>query len=226
MGRGKPVEIAGHTFTTLGEFKKYVGKLLDDLPLGGVVPEPHHSFLLQLVQRHARASDKIGAGIAHFKVLTNTFYGGSTRCFHLFRVDGTHSDFSYVKCISTPTPWEEFTDALRSAVMDQIIAVREAAFGSSEVILCPIKNISMSRNVTHLDHVAPYTFEALVKQFMDEEWLHEENPPATVGGDNKIGRRLADKEMEDRWRYFHATHAKLRVISKEAHMEATYGQKT
>ncbi len=223
MGRGKSVTIGSQTFQTMEEFKVYVRKLLYDLEQGAVVQEPHHSFLYQLVLRHKEAAEKIGSGIKHFKVLTNTNYGGKNRCFYLFRVDGTHTDFSYQKCIATPTPWQEYNDALRTAVVDQVMAARELAFGRSEEILCPIKNIMMTRSACHVDHVAPDTFSSLVERFNDEEWIHEQIPPSTGGGDNACGRRLMDKGLEERWRYFHRLHAKLRVISKEAHREVTVG---
>lgn len=220
MGRGKPVTVDGMTFQTTGEFKAYVQKLLVDLEQGVVVKEPFHSFLCQLVLRHPEAADKIGMGIKHFKVLTNTNYGGKNRCFYLFRVDGTHTDFSYQKCVSTPTPWQEYIDALRSTVMDHFVQTREDMFGQNEEILCPIKNIMITRSVSYCDHVAPYTFSALVDRFNDEEWIHEQNPPMTEGGDRTCGRRLQDKGTEERWRYFHVMNAKLRIISKEAHREA------
>lgn len=219
MGRGKPVTIEGMVFPTNGTFNLYVQKLLNDLPQGSVIEEPHHAFLCQLVKRHPEAADKIGSGISHFKVLTNANYGGKNRCFYLFRTDGTHTDFSYRKCVPTPTPWEEYVDALRAAVMDQLIAAREAAFGSQDEILCPVKKTMMTRSVSHPDHVAPDTFSALVERFNDEEWIHEENPPQTEGGDNSCGRRLVDKGIEERWQYFHRVNAKLRIISKEAHRE-------
>lgn len=221
MGRGKPVTVGGMSFDTTGAFKDYVQKLLTDLPQGVIIEEPFHSFLCEFVQRHHEAADKVGSGIKYFKVLTNTNYGGKNRCFYLFRTDGTHTDFSYQKCVRTPTPWQEYTDALRSSVMDQIIEARERAFGLNDEILCPIKKAMMTRSASHTDHIAPDTFAALMERFNDEEWIHEENPPSTQGGDNACGRRLMDKGLEERWRYFHKANAKLRVISKEAHREVT-----
>lgn len=221
MGKVKPIEIAGQTFPSTGDFKIYLQKLLNDLPQGVVLGEPHHTFLCHIVRRHPSAADKIGAGIKHFKVLTNANYGGRNQCFYLFRVDGTFTDFSYQKCVRPPTPWQEYYDALHSTIMDRIMEVREEAFGSNEEILCPIRKTSMTRSVCHVDHVHPDTFVALVERFNDEEWIHEETAPATEGSDLKCGRKLVDKGLEERWRFFHRTHAKLRVISKEAHREVT-----
>lgn len=221
MGRGKPVSINGQEFATSAEFKAYIQKILAEMQQGAVVLDPIHTFLCHLIRRHPEAADKIGVGIDHFKVLTNTNYGGKNRCFYLFRFDGTHTDFSYQKCVPTPTPWQEYVDALRSTIMDHLIAAREARFGPREEILCPIKNIMINRSVSYIDHLTPDTFEALVDRFNDEEWIHPENAPLTEGEDKTCGRRLQDKGLEERWRYFHKVNAKLRIISKEAHREVT-----
>jgi uncharacterized protein DUF3223 len=223
VGRSTPVEVAGWTFSSIGDFRSHLKKLLNELPQGVVLGEPHHTFLCHMVRRHPSAADKIGTGIKHFKVLTNANYGGKNRCFYLFRIDGTFTDFSYQKCVTPPTPWQEYYDALRSAVMDQIMEARDQAFGSGDEILCPIRNTPMTRSASHVDHIHPDTFAALVERFNDEEWLHEEAPPMTEGGDLKCGRKLVDKGLEERWRFFHRAHAKLRVISKEAHREVTVG---
>lgn len=221
MGRSKPVEIAGLSFPTTEAFKEHVRGLLHQFQQGHVIGEPHHSFLCQLVKRHPEAAEKIGPGIKHFKVISN--YVHRTPCFCLVRTDGTFTDFSYMKCITPPTPWREYVDALRCAVADQIIEAREEAFGFEEEIRCPLQGILMTRNMTHVDHVPPDTFSVLVERFNDEEWIHEADPPGTTEGDNESGRQLVDKGLEERWRYFHKVHAKLRVISREAHQAVTTG---
>lgn len=223
MGRGKSVSINGQNFATTAEFKTHIQKLLAEIPQGVIIEEPHHSFLCHLVRRHKEAADKIGTGIKYFKVLTNTNYGGKNRCFYLFRKDGTQTDFSYQKCVSMPTPWEEYLDALRATVMDHLVAAREMAFGDNEEILCPVRKVMMTRSVSYTDHTEPDTFLALVDRFNEEEWIHEVNPPLTEGNDLTCGRNLEDKGLEERWRYFHKMNAKLRVISKEAHREVTVG---
>lgn len=219
VGKSTPVEIAGQTFPSIGDFKDHLKKLLNDLPQGSTLGDPHHTFLCHLIRRHPNAAEKIGMGIKNFKVLTNTNYGGKNRCFYLFRIDGTFTDFSSQKCAAPLTPWQEYYDALRSVVMDQLMQVRDQAFGLNEEILCPVKRTLMTRSASYVDHVHPDTFTALVERFNDEEWIHEEIPPQTEGRDLKCGRKLVDKGLEDRWRFFHSTHAKLRVISKEAHRE-------
>jgi hypothetical protein len=96
MGRrGNQLTIAGQSFETQKAVNLVIKELLNTQPLKVVIPEPHHSFLCALIARHPRATEKIGAGIRHFTV-EHALHG--TRCFYVTRVDGTRSDFSYLKC--------------------------------------------------------------------------------------------------------------------------------
>ena len=55
-----------------------------------------NAFLLELLKKHPRAVEKIGAGVKHFTVENAK---GGTRCFYVIRADGSRSDFSFMKCL-------------------------------------------------------------------------------------------------------------------------------
>lgn len=96
MSRSKPLTIGEKSFETQGAANLYIKELLNRQPLKVILPEPQHSFLFALLSRHPRAMEKIGPGIKHFTV-EHAAYG--TRCFYLARVDGSDTDFSYLKCV-------------------------------------------------------------------------------------------------------------------------------
>jgi len=96
MPRSKPVIIGEKQFKTQTEANHFLQELLNRQPIKTVIPEPDHSFLCALISRHPRAPGKIGPGIRHFTVEL-ALHG--TRCFYLTRVDGSHTDFSYFKCV-------------------------------------------------------------------------------------------------------------------------------
>jgi hypothetical protein len=96
MGRAKPVTIGEKSFGTRNDANGFIQELLNDQPLKVAIPEPHHSFLCSLVSRHPNVAEKVGPGIQHFTV-EPALHG--TRCFYLTRVDGTKTDFSYLKCV-------------------------------------------------------------------------------------------------------------------------------
>jgi hypothetical protein len=96
MGRAKPVTIGERSFGTRNDANGFIQELLNDQPLKVAIPEPHHSFLCSLISRHPHVTEKVGPGIQHFTV-EPALHG--TRCFYLTRVDGTKTDFSYLKCV-------------------------------------------------------------------------------------------------------------------------------
>ncbi|MFF0736929.1 DCL family protein [Streptomyces chartreusis] len=64
------------------------------------VTDPTHiAFLTALVQRHPEAEEKIGTGIAGFKVQVNPDGTGNTRCFWVIHPDGNATHFSFKSCL-------------------------------------------------------------------------------------------------------------------------------
>ena len=96
MAKCKAVSVGTQHFNKQKDADFFVRELLNGQPLKVAIPEPHHSFLCALIALHPRAAEKIGCGIAHFTV-EYALHG--TRCFYLARVDGSKTDFSYLKCI-------------------------------------------------------------------------------------------------------------------------------
>lgn len=95
MARSEPLMLGGKTFASKKDAIFFIRQLLNREPLA-TVREPFHSFLCDLVSRHPRAAEKIGAGIDHFTIGIADY---GTLCFYLHRVDGTRTDFSYLKCV-------------------------------------------------------------------------------------------------------------------------------
>jgi hypothetical protein len=176
-------------------------------------PLDDFEFWMNLLERHPSASDKIGCGVVSFKVTLNRY---RQRCLYAIRWDGTPVDFSFLKCLRPSTPKELFAKALRHAVEDQIIAFREAVFSGQETTICPILGKAVTRSQVNVDHEPPWRFETLVQKFSIDEKV---DPKTAVAPsvDGELGRRLSDPALEARFREFHKTHAKLRVISEEAH---------
>ena len=70
---------------------------------GDRVTDPaDEQFLLDLLELHPQRDDKIGRGIDHFEIRTNPKFV-KQRSFYLVRIDGSETDFSFVKCLRPPT---------------------------------------------------------------------------------------------------------------------------
>ena len=96
MPRSKPLIVGEEQFKTQKTANSFIRELLNRQRLNEPIPEPHHSFLCALISLYPAATEKVGIGIQHFTV-EHAAYG--TRCFYLTRVDGSRTDFSYLKCV-------------------------------------------------------------------------------------------------------------------------------
>jgi hypothetical protein len=63
---------------------------------GDRVNDEDGNDLASLLQRHPRAAEKIGSGIAHFEVMSAEY---NSKCFWVVRTDETMERFSYPACI-------------------------------------------------------------------------------------------------------------------------------
>lgn len=89
------IVVANESFGTKKALEEKLKSILHAAALGVELGEPEHSFLLCVLFRHPEALKKIGPGVRAFRVVTSEF---RNRCFEAVRVDGSFSDFSYMKC--------------------------------------------------------------------------------------------------------------------------------
>jgi Protein of unknown function (DUF3223) len=92
----KPITIGAWTFGTQTEAINHIREVLYRRPLLTPIDGLDHDFLLALLSKHINAAEKIGDGVKHFTVEKAE---GGTQCFYVTRVDGSRSDFSFMKCL-------------------------------------------------------------------------------------------------------------------------------
>ena len=92
--------LAHHTFASKKDATEYLQHILYTTPSGHAVAEEHDPVLRALLHLHPRAAQKVGVGLHHFEV-GNDPTGLGKLCFHVYRTDGTHCDFSFYKCLQT-----------------------------------------------------------------------------------------------------------------------------
>jgi hypothetical protein len=85
MAKAQPQSIGPHTFDTKGAAEAFIQEVLYRHPLLEPITGDDHAFVLDLLKKHKRAAEKIGAGVKHFTVENAK---GGTRCFYITRVDG------------------------------------------------------------------------------------------------------------------------------------------
>lgn len=213
MPKKQTYEIADEVFQSKQGVIDRVRKLLQRL---GSVDENDESFVMGLLARHRSAAQKIGAGVQRVEVRVVAPY--KTHGFYIVRVDGTGTDFSYKECLTPSTPMQKFVAACRTAVLAQRNAVRDAAFADSRLIKCPITGEPITRETGHVDHPAPWTFDAIVEAFVQSNSIDVATVPLAGGGDNETQQSFANEGMTHAFGAFHKERAKMRVVSRRANL--------
>src|SRR5260370_13325353 len=213
MGRPMRLQIGQQVFPNKKEAIKYIQELQSKYKNGERIEGSDESFLRDLLNLHPRASDKIGKGVSHFSIGPNGFWKGKTRHFKVHRIDGTATDFSFLKCVNGINPDDEVLHAMRTAVVDQILEFRDKQFQAGTV-KCPFNGEVLVPNGGHVDHIAPDTFEALVFRWFSQERLEIPAILITPSQDNQVTREMIDQQQRSSWQHFHRMNAHLRLTSK------------
>ncbi len=206
--------IAGRTFATRDELHEAIKEVLHARPPDEDLTEDY-PFLRELINQHPDAKHKIGIGIRAFQI--QHVYG--SRCFRLFRVDGSSTDFSYLKCVRKFNKWSHVQKAFRLAVFDQVIVFRRAQFNDAFTIPCAVTGKMVTEAECDVDHASPFTFIVLLREFLKMKSLMPEDIKIAKSGDNQIGRRLADEKLQAEWQAYHLKHAILRIVESTKHRE-------
>jgi hypothetical protein len=201
------VKVGQEVFKTKKDLLARVKEMLHAAPLGVEMDRPEHEFLMELLARHPEAKKKVGPGVKAFRVTTSEF---KNRCFEVIRVDGTETDFSYLKCVSEKTAWSEFTEALRRSVKQQIWEAKEKVFLWDEVIT--LAGETVTREQTRVEYLSPDTFGWLAEEFSLTEKLDKNNLPLGPSPDGE--KVIVDQALESRWQAFHEKRAKFEVLSE------------
>jgi hypothetical protein len=178
-------------------------------------------FVRDMLDLHPCASEKIGVGVSYIDVVPTAY---RQEGFRVVRVDGTSDTFSYRICLklkpSSPAGaphWTMVAETFREAVRDQTFAVRDAAFAQTPVLVCPITGDEFGEYDSAVDHIAPDTFDSLLRRFLEQEGL-DGSQAITDRINGSIFRRIKDPSVHVRWRAWHQKHARLRVLSKRGNL--------
>ncbi len=170
------------------------------------------SYLRDLIELHPDAEEKIGSGIDYFEARQNI---GGTIGFWIVRVDGSETDFSFIRCLTPASHDVRVRIAMRREVRDQIAEYRSEFFSLDTDQRCPITNDRLTPQTSHVDHYSP-TFLNLAHAFA----ISIGGYPliAVVAGDSVYGARFAFEGAAKVWRDYHLEKAQLRVVSRRANL--------
>jgi hypothetical protein len=211
-----PVEIGALTFTRKGDATQHFRDILYAYDFGSRIPEPHHSQMRWLLERHPD-SEKIGIGIDHFSVRSAIH---RTRCFEVVRVNGTRTDFSLGTCVDgkASTDLAEALKALRAEVTDELRQMKWEVFRTSGLpngkARCAISGREITLDEAHVDHMPPYSFKSIALHLLEQSSVPISPALVTPPKDNQYQPALADRSLAERWKTFYQANAKIRIVAR------------
>lgn len=175
---------------------------------------------------------KIGVGIDYFSVERNVSEGYSTLGFWAHRVDGTITDFSYIKAVEgRPKSGNElFNEACREAVNPHIATLKKAYFSiysdGEDRVECDVTGKRLTFKAAHVDHAFP-VFRDIVKAFRKTKGWGDTFPPEilTPHCDMQVVTTFADAKVQEEFCDFHHALAILRVVDKHYNLSSSKEQR-
>ena len=205
----KPVQIGRFAFDTQKEAREFVRAILSTSTWGEPLAGETLEFVLSLLDRHPRASKKIGSGIKHVTVDKD---GNGDRCFHIQCTDGRRNHFSYQRALAGKDNIRSMVlGALNRAVDEQIWTFRDSELAKGPQT-CPYTGQAITKDNYHVDHTDPTFFELQAKWF-EEEGVAPADIKISDGSENGIGRQMTDPKQKESWQAFHLANARLRLLS-------------
>jgi hypothetical protein len=215
-----PMKILG--FPSQKAAKEHFKAMLARHDLGSEIKGEDAEMLMRLIALHPHAKRKVGAGV---EMLYTGCVPGKAKGFWLRRVDGSTTDFSYIRCVDGERrPWSQLLSACRQAVSADLLAAKGAYFDHHGDVECAVSGESLAFDQAQIDHKPPLTFEVIVAAFLavlgerpDSWMLRGVVSGARVGkfithGDDSTGELVLAKEFAE---YHHCvTRGMLRIVSK------------
>jgi len=208
----KQIIIGGLTFSSKKKAKDFFRNIRDKYAIGEKTSDEDTRYLIDLINIHPEAEQKLGCGISHFSVGIDQHYG-MTKHFVIHRTDGSTTDVSFIQAIDGKNVRQDRLVALRTAVDDQILDFRTQCFSCQEVYICPLRKITVTQDTYHIDHTPPNTFMVLVDNWLKNRNLKISDIEITPSKDNQVISEMINISQKTDWQQYHRANATLRLLS-------------
>lgn len=171
-------------------------------------------WVMDLLSNHQNFTEKCGNGVKRMLVEKDKY---KEFCIKLERLDDTKVEISWHKALGTKKDYLKINvhSALRTAIKDQTNDFRSNFFENNTNPKCHITKELLTRNNCHVNHVYPYTFENLVK-----DWLSSNNLEIADVKIKDCGQfyEMDDSEQLKSWKSYHLKNAVLEILFYKANL--------
>lgn len=210
MGKAIPVELPNLIFQKMSDATRFFKSMLGRYSDGQTISEEDSILLAQLLLRHP--DDKIGVGVDYFYRAQSPSH--PTSSFHLMRINGEWTDFSYPRCVSgkKPTIEDYFYRACRSAVSPYLTEKKNSLFAHG-LVPCSETGIPVTKDTSEYRHTNP-SFKRLVDTFLVDESIRLDWSLFPPDRDRQYNVTFQDPDLDLGFIGFHKAHARLAIFIK------------
>jgi Protein of unknown function (DUF3223) len=145
----------------------------------------------------------------------------NSRGFHIHRVDGTRTDFSYLTCVNgRPSPVAEVISAMRAEVAEDIWQTKLSYFAEhaddDDKVPCAEAGRLITLAEAHADHAEPFRFAVLATTFLEARGIV---PDLDLIKEVNFQRRFRDRALALDWRAFHHKLARIRIVDAAVNLK-------
>lgn len=211
----KSLTIDGILYPSKSRVAAKAKQILYKYPIGVELSAEDRNFVLSLLglRNPETQKEKTGSGIVSVSAMhPSEFRNARTFCLH--RSDGSWTDFSYGKALENVNNAGAVKRAARYEVREQIAEYRAKHYNGR----CSLTGQEIGVDLCHVDHIPPDTFDVLFSKFLKAENKNIKDIESIGVGDRQIGTLFVDRELAERWKKYHRSNAKLRIISVKANL--------
>ena len=210
--------LGGRVFPTKGAARTFMSRQLHERPVGDISDPELVQMLHDLLSRHPHVEEKVGCGVAGFRVTQDHPIYRNARQFSIIRIDGSKAAFSYPVCFTPRTQRGHRMMVYRSEVQRDIYEAKGAFFRRFGSVTCAETGVGLTLRDATADHRLPNTFTQIVADF---EFTYGDEPVILWGaGDDCSVPTFADRKLACAFRAFHRERAELDFVTVEANRRA------
>ena len=214
MGVAKPVLLPSIQFSKQGDADAHFQAILNRYEDDEYLDAADEELVYELLQRHHEADVKVGCGVVGIFRARSADHPSS--CFHLHRVDGSKTDFSYKTCVrgSSPSIKSRFYEACQRSVAGVLSAQKKSLFeAAGGYIVCHKTGEFTTFGTSDYRHIKP-RFRDIVDGFIEANNIVLSESLLSKSTDMQYSTIFISSAMAESFVNYHATVAKLEVFKR------------
>lgn len=215
------IKAGGKTFKTKTTLTNYCKYVLNNAELNSILEGEWFEVVNDVLRMHECYSEKT-KGLDYKIGVRTCFINPRNRQFFILRSDGSDTDFSFYKAMSSTSKQTRIKQILRESIKEQTIDYKDKYFllhqDSQGYVVCPETNLKIKKKDSHIDHY-PLQFDEIIKEWSFQFEIDSESIELLAPGDNATVWKFKDENILDSFVQFHEYVAAYRVVLNKVNLQ-------